>query len=110
MEHIELIFSLKPEILFDSICSIRIRSRNWDIAAYFELQFILSDKKGIKADIYFNTATPAIFGVPKYANELMKLVAQRNINLSTGSNLTAVDHNASTALFSDGQELKLNGF
>ena len=63
-------------------------------------------QKGIKADIYFNTATPAIFGVPKYANELMKLVAQRNINLSTGSNLTAVDHHTSMAMFSDGQELK----
>ena len=31
-------------------------------------------QKGIQGEIFFNTATPAIFGVPKYANELMKLV------------------------------------
>ena len=46
----------------------------------------------IDANIYFHTATPAIFGVPKYAQELMKLVKSRNISFSKESNLIAVDH------------------
>jgi len=62
-------------------------------------------ERGIKPSIHFNTATPAIFGVPKYAAELMKLAVARGVNVSTGSNLTAVDHVNSKAYFADGQEL-----
>ena len=65
-------------------------------------------QKGVQGEIFFNTATPAIFGVPKYANELMKLVEEHNINFSSSSNLTSVNHEDSTATFSDGQELKYN--
>merc|ERR1712227_572831 len=63
-------------------------------------------QKGIQGDIFFNTATPAIFGVPKYANELMKLVQEHSINFSSGSNLISVNHEDSIATFSDGKELK----
>ena len=42
-------------------------------------------------NIIFNSAAPGIFGAPKYAKELMKLVNSRNIEFSKETNLTAVD-------------------
>ena len=44
-----------------------------------------------EVDIHFNTAAPSIFGVKKYADELMKLVVARDINFSKESNLVSIN-------------------
>jgi NADPH-dependent 2,4-dienoyl-CoA reductase/sulfur reductase-like enzyme len=67
--------------------------------------------KGNKnAKIYFNSAAPGIFGAPKYAKQLMKLVESRDIEFSKETNLTSVDPIKSEAHFSksDGSSVTFN--
>ena len=45
-----------------------------------------------KYTLEYNTALGVIFGVPKYANELMKLVESENVNFKKQSLLCGVDH------------------
>ena len=58
-------------------------------------------KQGIrdKANIFYCTATPGIFGVPAYATPLMEIVERKGIELKTKHNLKAIDAQAKEALF-----------
>jgi sulfide:quinone oxidoreductase len=58
-------------------------------------------KRGIRAhcDVRFLTATPAIFGVPFYAKELVKVAARHNIPVSYNHNLVEIDGRKKKATF-----------
>ncbi|CBY11014.1 unnamed protein product [Oikopleura dioica] len=58
----------------------------------------------------FNTFLPVIFGVPKYAEGLMKLVESENVNLNRQHTLVEVDHLSSLAKFKkeDGEIYQTN--
>jgi len=58
-------------------------------------------RKGLLADcdVQFHTATPAIFGVPFFARELMKVAARYGITVGFSHNLVAVDGPRRTATF-----------
>jgi eukaryotic sulfide quinone oxidoreductase len=59
------------------------------------------NKNGVKQNttVIYNTALPFIFGVKKYAEQLMKVVQERNIQLNLRTNLVSVDHCKSEAVF-----------
>ena len=58
-------------------------------------------KHGIRQDceVRFLTATPAIFGVPFYAKELVKVAARHNIEVSYNHTLTEIDGRKKKATF-----------
>jgi sulfide:quinone oxidoreductase len=58
-------------------------------------------KRGIResVDVRFFTATPAIFGVPFYAKELVKIAARHNIPVAYNHNLVEIDGRAKKATF-----------
>lgn len=58
-------------------------------------------KRGIRThcDVRFLTATPAIFGVPFYAKELVKVAARHNIPISYNHNLVEIDGRKKKATF-----------
>ena len=58
-------------------------------------------KSGIRShcDVRFLTATPAIFGVPFYAKELVKVAARHNIPVSYNHNLVEIDGRKRKAIF-----------
>jgi len=58
-------------------------------------------RKGIRQDceVHFFTQTPALFGVPFYAKELVKIAAGHGIDVHCNHNLVAVDGPARTATF-----------
>jgi sulfide:quinone oxidoreductase len=58
-------------------------------------------KSGIRThvDVRFLTATPAIFGVPFYARELVKVAARHNIPVSYNHNLVDIDGRKRKATF-----------
>jgi sulfide:quinone oxidoreductase len=58
-------------------------------------------KRGIRThcDVRFFTATPAIFGVPFYAKELVKVAARYNIPVSYNHNLVEIDGRKKKATF-----------
>ncbi len=58
-------------------------------------------KSGIRThvDVRFLTATPAIFGVPFYARELVKVAARHNIPVSYNHNLVDIDGRKRKAIF-----------
>ncbi|KAH3853128.1 sulfide:quinone oxidoreductase, mitochondrial-like [Dreissena polymorpha] len=58
-------------------------------------------RHGVKdrSNIMYQTALSVIFGVPKYAASLMKVVERKNIVLNLRRSLTSVDHMKKTATF-----------
>lgn len=60
-------------------------------AVYLAADYL--SRKGIRdaVDMRFLTATPAIFGVPFYAKELVKVAARHNIAVSYNHNLVEID-------------------
>lgn len=58
-------------------------------------------KNGVrdKGDVYYCTTIPAIFGVKKYAEALMKVVKERNIKLNTLTHLIEIDYKNRQAIF-----------
>ncbi|MBY0512178.1 MAG: NAD(P)/FAD-dependent oxidoreductase [Rhodospirillaceae bacterium] len=58
-------------------------------------------KRGIRThcDVRFLTATPAIFGVPFYAKELVKVAARYNVPVSYNHNLVEIDGRKQKATF-----------
>ena len=52
-----------------------------------------------KATMIYNTSLPVIFGVPKYAESLMKIVKERDIVLNTRHNLVEVKPDTKEAVF-----------
>lgn len=58
-------------------------------------------KKGIldKCDVHYISGASVIFGVPEYAETLKKKVAEYNIKVHFGANVTAVDGNSKTVFF-----------
>ena len=51
-----------------------------------------NDKSVKNYGLNYNTALGVIFGVPKYANELMKLVESENVNLNKEHLLSKIDY------------------
>ena len=68
-------------------------------AAYLAADYL--SKSGIRShcEVRFLTAAPAIFGVPFYAKELMKVVARHDIILNTSHNLVEIDARKRKAIF-----------
>ncbi|XP_048482630.1 sulfide:quinone oxidoreductase, mitochondrial isoform X2 [Plutella xylostella] len=62
--------------------------------AYFEKKNIRS-----KANIHYNTFLPVIFGIKKYADELLKVAARKNISVNYRTLLTAVHGDRKEATF-----------
>ena len=60
-------------------------------------------KAGVRqnAKVHYHAATPKIFGVPKYAEALWKVVKERDINVTLRSNLIEVRPEAQEAVFED---------
>ena len=58
-----------------------------------------NDKSVSTYALNYNTALGVIFGVPKYANELMKLVKSENVNLNKEHILSQVDYKNSKIEF-----------
>ncbi|XP_050420881.1 sulfide:quinone oxidoreductase, mitochondrial [Adelges cooleyi] len=58
-------------------------------------------KKGLrdKANIMYNTSTPAIFGVKKYANRLEQLCRRRNITVNLRQNLININSSKNETTF-----------
>ncbi|CAH1645324.1 unnamed protein product [Spodoptera littoralis] len=52
-----------------------------------------------KTNIYYNTCLPFIFGVPKYAKELLKVVKRKNINVNYKTVLKEVRPEKKEAVF-----------
>ncbi|XP_063897409.1 uncharacterized protein LOC110372031 [Helicoverpa armigera] len=52
-----------------------------------------------KTNIIYNTCLPVIFGVPKYAEALMKVVKRKNINVNYVTVLKEVRHDKKEAVF-----------
>ena len=70
-------------------------------------------RRGIReqVNVIYASATAGIFGVPKYAEALNKIVQERNIQTSFAKNLVEVKPESREAVFHDvngGQELVLN--
>lgn len=67
--------------------------------AYLAADFL--KKSGIRnfVDVKFITQTPAIFGVPFYAKELVKIAANHGIDVHYNTNLTEIDAAARKATF-----------
>ncbi|MSO97459.1 MAG: NAD(P)/FAD-dependent oxidoreductase [Rhodospirillaceae bacterium] len=67
--------------------------------AYLTADFL--KKNGIRqfVDVKFLTQTPAIFGVPFYAKELVKIAAAHGIDVRYQHNLTEIDAGARKATF-----------
>ena len=51
-----------------------------------------NDKSVKNYDLNYNTALGVIFGIPKYANELMKLVESENVKLNKEHILSRIDY------------------
>ncbi len=68
-------------------------------AAYLASDYLR--KGGIRehCEVRFLTATPAIFGVPFYAKELVKIAARHNIEVSYNHNLVEIDGRGRKAIF-----------
>lgn len=68
-------------------------------AAYLAADYLR--RKGIRKDVkvQFLTHAPAIFGVPFFAKELVKVAARHDITVSYQHNLVAVDWKERTATF-----------
>jgi sulfide:quinone oxidoreductase len=68
-------------------------------AAYLTADYLT--KTGIRhlCDVKFLTQTPAIFGVPFYATELVKIAAAHKIDVHYQTNLVAIDGPAKQATF-----------
>ena len=47
----------------------------------------------------YNSVLPVIFGVKKYADSLVKIVKERNINVNFRTELVEVDHKNNLAIF-----------
>ncbi|KAJ8729893.1 hypothetical protein PYW07_016931 [Mythimna separata] len=62
--------------------------------SYFEKMNVRS-----KTNIIYNTCLPVIFGVPKYAEALMKVVKRKNINVNYKTVLKEVRHEKKEAVF-----------
>lgn len=67
--------------------------------AYLTADFL--KRSGIRqfVDVKFLTQTPAIFGVPFYAKELVKIAAAHGIDVHYNTNLTEIDAAKRTATF-----------
>lgn len=68
----------------------------WLAEHWFEKQGIRS-----KCSVVFNTATPAIFGVPRYARTLSRLARERGVDVRTKRELIAVRADKKEAVFRD---------
>lgn len=68
-------------------------------AAYLAADYLR--RRGIRqfVDVRFLTQTPAIFGVPFYARELVKIAARHGISVHTQHNLVEIDGAAKVATF-----------
>jgi sulfide:quinone oxidoreductase len=69
-----------------------------------KIAYLASDflkRSGIRqfVDVKFLTQTPAIFGVPFYAKELVKIAAAHGIDVHYNTNLTEIDATARKATF-----------
>jgi sulfide:quinone oxidoreductase len=68
----------------------------WLAEHWFEKQGIRS-----KCSVVFNTATPGIFGVPRYARTLSRLARERGVDVRTKRELIAVRADKKEAVFRD---------
>ncbi|CAH0701033.1 unnamed protein product [Spodoptera exigua] len=67
--------------------------------AYLADSFFNKTNVRSKTNIYYNTCLPVIFGVPKYAEELMKVVKRKNINVNYKTVLKEVRPEKKEAVF-----------
>ncbi|WGK94420.1 MULTISPECIES: FAD/NAD(P)-binding oxidoreductase [Flavobacterium] len=65
-------------------------------------------KKGIldQCDVHYVSGAGVIFGVPEYAETLKKKVAQYNIKVHFGANVTAIDGKSKTIFFESKEQPK----
>ena len=65
-------------------------------------------KKGIldQCDVHYVSGAGVIFGVPEYAETLKKKVAEYNIKVHFGANVTAIDGNSKTIFFESKEQPK----
>ncbi|KAH7693886.1 Protein SQRD-1 b, partial [Aphelenchoides avenae] len=66
---------------------------------YLAEEYFRKNGKRQNTKVIYNTSLGKIFGVEKYANELMKIVEQRDIQLNTRLNLTKVETGQRIATF-----------
>lgn len=67
--------------------------------AYLAEDYFTRTGKRSTANIIYNTTLPAVFGIPKYAKALLKVINERNINLNTRTNLIEIKHDTKEAIF-----------
>ncbi len=61
-------------------------------------------------NIWYNTALGVIFGVKKYATELLKVVEKKSIEVNYKRNLVEVDATSKTAIFDVLEENKQEAY
>ncbi|XP_033126219.1 sulfide:quinone oxidoreductase, mitochondrial-like [Anneissia japonica] len=66
---------------------------------YLAEHYFSKHGKRDKINIIYNSSLPVIFGVQKYANELLKIVEKRNIDVNFRHNLVEVNHEKKEAVF-----------
>lgn len=61
----------------------------------------LFNKSGVRQQttVIYNSALPVLFGVKKYAEQLEKIVKERDIQVNLRTNLVSVDYTKSEAIF-----------
>jgi len=68
-------------------------------ACYLAEDYFRRSGKRDKINVMYNTALPVIFGIPRYAESLRGIVADRNITVNHRHNLVKVDYKKKIATF-----------